>query len=539
SARQVRRSVTLEAAVVGALASGIGLLGGVGVAAGIQRLWRAFGITLPAGNLVVRPSSLIVAFVIGLVVTVASAMLPARRAARIAPIAALRSAAVDSSGTGRIRIGIGAALTVLSAAAVVAGVSRGSVPPVLLGAVGSFLGVATLAPVLARPLIRVVGAALPLTTGVRGVLARENAMRNPRRTAATASALMIGVALVGGITVFAASGKWSVTHSFDHEFRGDLVVDSHAWVYGGVSPDLATSLAHTPGVAAAVPKQFTQAKVGDRLSEVGGWPAATVEQAFDVGVTSGSLAAMGSDGLAVSTGVAEQHGWRVGTRVPVAFVDGATRTFVVKAVFTHSDWTGKVFLDRAAFQAAQPGALDVSVYVTGADGVSAGALRSAVAAQAKPYTNAEVLDRDGMRAAVTGQFNAMLGIVYALLALAIVIALLGIANTVALSVIERTRELGLLRAVGMSRGHLRAMVRWEAALVAVFGTLTGLAVGLFLGWALVFAVKQSGIETARTVVPVGQLLVIVAIAALCGVLAALLPARRAARLDVLEAISTT
>jgi putative ABC transport system permease protein len=539
SARQVRRSVTLEAVIVGALASGIGLLGGVGVATGIQKLWRTFGITLPAGDLVVKPGSLVIAFAVGLVVTVVSALLPARRAARVAPVAAMRSVAVDRTGTGRVRIGIGLTLTAVSVAAVVVGFNAEQVPAVLLGALGSFLGVATLAPVLARPVVRAIGAVLPMTTGMRGVLARENAMRNPRRTAATASALMIGVALVGGITVFASSGKWSVTHSFDKEFRGDLVVDTHAWVYGGVSPELASDLSDQPGVRASVAKQYTLAKVGDGVSELGGWPSADVEKVFDLGVSAGSLQAMGDNGLAVASSYASSHDWRIGHTVPVTFADGAQKTFVVRALFDHPDWTGKLWIDRSAFQAAQPDALDVSVYVTGGQHVPAPVLRADVDAVAKAYSNAEVLDRAAMRKAVTGDFNAMLGIVYALLALAIVIALLGIANTVSLSVIERTRELGLLRAVGMSRGHLRGMVRWEAALVAVFGTLTGLGVGLFLGWALVFAVKQSGVETARTVVPVGQLLVIVAIAAVCGVVAALLPARRAARLDVLEAISTT
>jgi len=538
STRQVRRSVLLEALVVGTVASAVGVGAGIGVAKGISALWKAIGVAMPEGPLVVSTRSLLVSFAIGLVVTVVSALLPARRAARVAPVAAMRSVAVEARRVSKKRLVTGLVLTAGSAAAVVLGISGGQVPPVMLGALGSLLGVATLAPVLARPVIRVLGALLPRAVGVRGLLARENAVRNPRRTAATASALMIGVALVGSITAFAASGTRSVTASFDNEYRGDLVVDTGAWIYGGLSPELADALAARPEVAAVAGHQFTQAQVGDGVGELSGWPS-SVGRLFDLGVTAGSVSRLGADGIAVGATYAEKHHLAVGDTVPVVTASGAHRDLVVKGLVEHTDWTGQVYVDRATYASLVPGALDTAVFVKAAPGVSAEQVRAAVDEVAAPYANATVRDRDEMREAVAASFEAVLGVVYALLALAIVIALLGIANTVALSVVERTRELGLLRAVGMVRGHLRGMVRWEAALIAVFGTTTGLAVGLFLGWSMVFAVKQSGIETAEFVVPYGRLGVIVAVAALAGVLAALLPARKAARLDVLEAIATT
>ena len=288
-----------------------------------------------------------------------------------------------------------------------------------------------------------------------------------------------------------------------------------------------------------MPRQFTEAQVGDGVTELAGWPAASVESVFDLGVSAGSLDDMGADGIAVGSRYAADHDLRLGSDVPVTFGSGVRRTFEVRALFDHPDWTGALWVDRSAMTAAAPDSLDTSVYVVGDDGVSAKALRASVDSAAAAYGNADVRDRAEVRQSVVDDFNAMLGVVYALLALAILIALVGIGNTMALSVVERTRELGLLRAVGMSRGHLRAMVRWEAALVAVYGTLLGLGVGLFLGWALVFAISQSGVETARMVVPFGQLALIVAIAGSCGVVAALLPARRAARLDVLDAVSST
>ena len=539
SARQVRRSVALEALVIGSLASGLGLLAGVGVAQGIQALWRSAGVTLPEGPLVVKASSLAIAFALGVGVTLLSALLPARRAAKVAPVAVMRSVAVERTRPSRVRVGLGVVLAVGSAAALVTGFAGGELPLVLGGTLAGFVGIAVLSPVLARPVVRVISAPLPRLAGMRGRLARENALRNPRRTAATASALMIGVALVGGITVFASSGTWSVSHSFDKEFRGDLVADTGAWIYGGASPRMAADLAALPQVAAAVPTQMTEAKVGGSVTQLGGWPAGTVDQAFDIGVSAGSLDELGTDGIALGSRWADGHDLAIGDTLPVVFPSGATQTFTVRALFDHPDWTGPVWVDRSAFAAAQPDQLDTRVYVTGADGVAATDLRSAVEGVTTAYASVEVQDREQVRQAVVDGFNAMLGVVYALLALAIVIALVGIGNTIALSVVERTRELGLLRAVGMSRAHLRGMVRWEAALIAVYGTVLGLLVGLGIGRALVYAIKASGIETAETVVPVGQLAAIVALAGASGVLAALLPARRAARLDVLDAVAST
>jgi putative ABC transport system permease protein len=497
-----------------------------------------FGISLPTGALVINPSSLVLAFAVGVVVTMVSALLPARRAARVAPVTAMRDIAVEPRRPGVKRTVLGIALTAGGAVAVIAGVLGGAVPAVLLGALGSFFGVATLGPVLARPAMRVLGAWLPGVRGVQGLLARENAMRNPRRTSATAAALMVGVSLVGAMTCFAASGKWSVQSSFENEFRGDIVVDSSAWQYGGFSTDLAKRLADAPELAAVSGKRFSAvAADGKVLAEFGGFDTRVVDQLFDIGATAGSAAALGSDGIAVEKGLAKERGWRLGAPVKVTFGSGQTRALVVRALYKHGDWVGKAFVDTSVFDSAMPAALDVQIGVKAAPGVSAAAAKAAVVSIAASYGTAKVQDRAEVRKAIVDQFNVFLGLVYGLLALAVVIALIGIANTIALSVVERTREIGVLRAVGMSRAHVRAMFRWEAALVGAFGAVLGLAVGMFLGWSLVFAISQT-VETAKFVVPWGQLGVILAVAAGCGVLAALLPARRAARLDVLGAIAT-
>jgi putative ABC transport system permease protein len=538
SRRQVRRSVALEALVVGSVSSALGLAAGVGVAHGLYAMLSTFGISLPTGDLVVKPSSLLVAFAVGVVITVLSALLPARRAARVAPVAAMRDVAVEPRRPGLKRTATGIVLTAGGAAAVVGGVLAGAVPGVLFGALASFFGVATLGPVLARPAMRVLGAWLPRARGVQGLLARENAMRNPRRTSATAAALMVGVSLVGAMTCFAASGKWSVQSSFENEFRGDIVVDSSAWQYGGFSTDLAERLSQAPELAAVTGKRFSAVSAdGTLIQEFAGFDTGAIDQIFDIGATSGSAQALGADGIAVEKGLAKERGWQLGDAVDVTFGSGQKRALVVRALYKHGDWVGKAFVDRSVFDSAMPAALDVQIGVKAAPGVSPAAAKAAVEAIAASYGTAKVQDRKEVGEAIVKQFNLFLGVVYGLLALAVLIALIGIANTIGLSVVERTREIGVLRAVGMSRAHVRAMFRWEAALVGAFGAVLGLAVGMFLGWSLVFAISQT-VETAKFVVPWAQLAVILAVAAGCGVIAALLPARRAARLDVLGAIAT-
>ncbi|MDT7569850.1 MAG: putative transport system permease protein [Actinomycetota bacterium] len=538
SRKQVRRSVALEALVVGSVSSALGLLAGVGVARGLYAMLSTFGISLPTGDLVVKPSSLLLAFAVGVLVTVASALLPARRAARVAPVAAMRDVAVEPRRPGVKRTVVGVVLTAGGAAAVIGGVLAGAVPGVLLGALASFFGVATLGPVLARPAMRVLGAWLPRARGVQGLLARENAMRNPRRTSATAAALMVGVSLVGAMTCFAASGKWSVQSSFENEFRGDIVVDSSAWQYGGFSTDLAKRLSEAPELAAVTGKRFSAVAIdGKVLDEFAGFDTQSIDQIFDIGATVGSARGVGPDGIAVEKGLAKERGWKLGQSVDVTFGSGQKRALTVRALYKHGDWVGKAFVDRSVFDSAMPAALDVQIGVKAAPGVSPAAAKAAVKSIAASYGTAKVQDRAEVGKAIVDQFNIFLGVVYGLLALAVLIALIGIANTLALSVVERTREIGVLRAVGMSRAHVRAMFRWEAALVGAFGAVLGLGVGMFLGWSLVFAISQT-VETAKFVVPWGQLAIIFGVAAGCGVIAALLPARRAARLDVLDAIAT-
>ena len=529
SGRQVKRAVLTEAVAVGTLASASGLVAGVGVASGLRAMLSQFGIDLPNGPMVISPQAMLASFAVGLTVTVLSAWLPARRAAKIAPIAALRDVAVDRSASSLRRGAFGSLITVAGVSAVLTGLSNGALALVGLGALATFVGVSVLGPVLARPVARLLGAPLRLR-GLSGELATRNAMRNPKRTARTAASLMIGVGLVAFLTIFAASAKTSMAGSLDEDFTGTHVVQTGGFDNtSGLSPELADDLRSAPGVDVVAQTRISPAVVdGSETDAFYAVDATTIDQLFELGTVEGDLDALGADGIAVSADQAHDEGWTIGSTVPVTFPTGDA-TFVVEAIYSGAtDWVGSQFVDLEAFQANGAEDLDFRVYVSGDE--------TAITGAAADYASADVLDRDAFLDNLTGEIDTILGLFYALLALAVVIALLGIANTLALSIFERTRELGLLLAVGMDRSQVRSTIRWESIIIAVFGTTLGLAVGTFFGWAIVQSLADQGIDTLA--VPVGSLVVVTVMAGIAGAVAAVMPARRAAKLEVLEALTT-
>jgi putative ABC transport system permease protein len=538
SRRQVMSSVLLEALAVGLVASLAGLAAGVGIAVGLKALLDSMGLAFPSGSIVLGPSTVVISVVAGLGVSVVSAVLPARRASRIAPVAAMREVAVDGSAGSRRRAVVGSALTTLGAATMAAGLFGGGGPaPVGLGALVVFLGVATLGPVLARPMSRVLGYPAAVTRGLPGRLARENAMRNPRRTAATASALMIGVALVGFISIMASSVKASLRETVERSFTGDLVVESGAFGSGGLPVELAPRVAALPEVEAASGFRMAPARVDGVSTMLTSVDPSMVERVVDFDLASGSLVELGSNEVAINADAAADHGWELGDTVPVQFAETGEQPFTVVALFGEADVFGNYLISHAAYDANVADRFDVKIALALADGVDPETGRAAVESVTDGYPRAEVQDRAEFRAAAGANVDMLLSLIYVLLALAVLIALLGIANTLALSIMERTRELGLLRAVGMTRSQLRATVRHESVIMALLGTTLGLAIGVAFGWTVVQAMTDVGVSTFA--LPVPTLLVVALIAAVAGVAAAVLPARRAARLDVLEAIVTT
>jgi len=544
--RQILLSVLGESAVVGLLSSAAGLAVGVVLAVGLKAVLHAAGVGIPATGLVVLPRTAVAAFAVGTGVTVASSILPGWRARRVPPIAALRELATEPAGTRRGRVLAGGVLGTAGLAAL-AGALIGSPPNAGWiaggGAAAVFLAVATLGPVGARPLSRALGWPVARLRGIPGTVARDNALRNPRRTAATASALVVGVALVVLVDVVASSVKASVASALDRSLRADLVLTpgtgGASFSGAGISPALAQQLRRLPQVAVAAGVRAGLVRVDGNTTVVLAADPAAVAQMWDLEIRQGSLARLGPGDIAVSVAEADAHGWHLGQRIPVVFAATGTRQLAIGALYASSAAVGSFFLSLSAFEANAAQQLDAEVFVKLAPGVPPAQGRRAVEQVARAYPNVVVQDQAQYRNDQLAAIDQVVNLVDVLLALALLIALIGIANTLALSVIERTRELGLLRAVGATRAQLRSAVRWESVIIAVLGGVTGIAVGLGLGWAVVVSLEHSaGGQLTTVAFPLAQPLVVAVAAGVAGVAAAVAPSRRAARLDVLAAIAS-
>jgi putative ABC transport system permease protein len=538
SRRQILASVLVEAFAVGLIASALGIVVGLLVAVGLKNLLVAVGIDIPTEGLVVSASTVVISLVVGVGVTALSALSPARKAAKVPPIAAMQLGAAGSTGYGsKQRIYVGCGVLALGIAALMVGLFGGIAQPLLVvgaGALLVFFGVSILGRTVSLPLSRVIGAPLPRLRGITGALARENAMRNPKRTAASASALMIGVGLVGFITIFVSSTKASVNAAIDRGFVGDVVVDSGAGIAGGVDPSLAHRIATQPGIEAASGLQAGVAKFGGTATLVQAGDPRTIFDLMKLDVKSGDVANLDANSFATYTKVAGDKHWKVGAQVPVVFAATGHRTMRLAAIYKDNAQAGNYFLSTDAYNANFSNRLDTKILVRAKPGVSTAAALAAVRQVTRDYPGVKVLDRGQYKAEQTKFLGQLLALVYALLGLAIIIALMGIANTLGLSIAERTREVGLLRAVGMTRSQLRSSIRWESVIIALQGTLLGLVIGTFFGWALVAALKDEGITVFQY--PIVSIAVVVLLAAIAGAVAAVLPSRRAAKLDVLRAV---
>jgi putative ABC transport system permease protein len=537
--RQVLSAVIVEALIVGVAASVAGAFGGVAVAGLLKGMFDAFGFALPAGGLAFTLSTAAVSFVVGVLVTLVAAIAPAVRSSQVRPLAALRDTAAEPPRISPLRAGAGLALTALGVAVVLVAVIRdgsGVLPSAGLGALLTIIGVVVFGPVIARPLTAALGRPVARLRGITGDLARRNAMRNPRRTSATAAALMVGVAVATMFTVFAASLKTSVANSVSQSFGGDLVISGGRFGRPTVSPRLAAEVGRVPGVKTAVGLGVGAVRLGGHDKRATVADTARLGEVVDLNVVSGSLTKLGTQKVAVSKKLLDDSHWRLGSTFPATFIDGATTRLTVGAVYKNRDVVDDVVLDTAAWAPHAVQSLDSQVLVKLRPGVSITEARKAVEGVAATFGTPTVQDRQEFVAAESQNVNMVLGLVYVLLALAVLIALMGIANTLSLSIHERTRELGLLRALGQTRSQTRAMVRWESVLISTFGAVGGLGVGVFLGWALTKAASAAAGITSFAA-PLGQLGFVLVLGAVAGVLAGLRPARRAAKLNVLDAIA--
>jgi len=554
--QQVSRSVYLEALLVGIFSTVSGILLGLLLGTGLRGLLNTVGFSLPAGPLVLEPRTVVWAIAVGIGVTMLSAIVPARRARTISPIAAIQSDQRLAGASLTRRLYGGGAMTAIGAIALGMGLFVASstvsvLTFVAIGAVLVFIGVNTLSPSFARPVATVLGRPFARLFGVSGQIAQGNAARSPRRTASTAGALMIGLALVGMAGVVGSSLTKTFLDTLDNSVEADYFIQSTA---GGFDPsvtfseEVADEVAALPEFDSVVRYRFglDSIQIDGENKDVFAADINDVERHLDADIISGGLTdADAATSIALHEDPATDLGLSVGDTVDVTFPDFETDTLTIVAIYTDSSIFGNYLIDNVVWEDHfnRSGLGFASATVTGFDDdlpqAEQDRLLDEAAAAIQPVTDrfptVVAENRVEFRQSQQDQLNSFLAVIFVLLALSLVIALIGIANTLALSVFERTREIGLLRAVGMTRRQLRRAIRWEAVIIAIFGAILGLILGVIFGVAAVVAIPDTFINTVS--VPFGSLVVYLVIAGLAGIGAAILPARRAARLNVLDAIS--
>ncbi len=617
TSNQVLSSIIFEALIVGILGSIAGIVTGVGVAAAIKGLFESVG-GFPETGTVIGARTIIVSLVVGLVATLVSALLPAFRASRISPIAAMRNEAPNEGRT-KLRTIIGAVTTGLGLAAILAGLFGGLSTSLLLtllgvGAVFTFVGVSMLSALFAGPVANAIGRApimavlsllggviltlLGVAAAIGGVagpslllirdgmsssaigavfggvlfaligvtmirsgipaigramvlfahlpgsgpetklvrLARQNVARNPQRTAATATALMIGLALVTTVGVLGQSLKSTFSNTLDTAISADL------FIYSANGEDIPVSLANeinqVEGIDLLARFRGENMKIGEDIVDIVAFETATTDRILNIDVTSGEPRELGAGEVYVFADRMEALGASIGDTFNAQFADGSETTFTIAGVYADKSVVGAEYLiDLATFEQFYPEVEDGFLGATIAEGADNDAVKAQAIEISSAYSQVEAKDSQEFRDAQESQVNSLLALVNGLLGLALIVAFFGIVNTIVLSVLERTREIGLMRAIGMTRGQLMTTIRLEALIVCIFGAALGLALGVLFAWAAISAIPGEIISTVS--IPWMLMAMIMAVSAVIGVLAAFLPARRAAQLDVLEAISTT
>jgi len=536
--QQVLRSVLAEDSVIGIVASILGVAGGNVLAYVLEGLLEMSGGNLPDGPLQVFPRTVMTAVSVGILTTIASALIPAYRASRISPMAALIEVEKPTRGFDRRRLSSlllllgGVTLSVIS-------VLQNLPNPVLaLGLVAFVLGAYFIGALLAQPVIGV--ATRPIQSTVTGDLARQNAQRSPRPTAATAGALMIGVALVTAVAILTVSIQETARAAIEDALTADLVIQqsgiSEFNLLAGISEEIAPIVADVDGVEQLTALKGGQAEIDGNITFVAGLDPDTFPDLFSYEDVEGDFANLVGNSIAVQRSKAEEDGLSLGSTVDLAFV-GDPEPFGVVAIWDLSGDTNdetNYYIPRATYSELSPAALDLSVHVKISDDADLDSVKARIEVAIIDYPTASVSSQSDILRQIEEQLNGFLILIFGLLGMSVLIALLGVLLTLLLSVFERTREIGLLRAVGMIRSQVRSMVRWESVIVAMFGALLGVGVGLFLGWALGRVIFEEG---AVYTIPWVYVIVGFVSAAFAGLIAAWWPARRAASLNILEAIA--
>jgi putative ABC transport system permease protein len=536
SRRQVTRMMLTEAVAVGLLGSLAGLVGGGGLAFGIQVLLNAFGFGVPTRALSITVSTVTITIIAGLVTTLIAAIVPAIAAGRISPVAAMNESAFERIRSNRLRLVGASGFVVLGVASIIAVLAGADTILLGVAVVAIFVGVILLGPMMANPIARVLGAPVRRWRGIAGSMARGNVQRNPRRTARTAAPVLIGVALVTGASVFAASIKQQLRDTIGEQFLGDYVINSSnggALSFAQVFIDELNTL---PEVGAATGLGFAPLQDADSGKAILATTVnpATAQGLLDYSFVSGSFADLTPDGLLISTGEATRKHLVIGSHVPLR-VGGKDVTVTVEGIYASSNLAQARVIHRDLLNGTSVSNQAGFVFMTKATGVSDSDFRRAVNTTIHKYGIGTLQDREQFIDGRSDIVDRSLSFIYGLLALSVIIAVFGIVLTMLLAVYERRREIGLLRAVGMTRGQVRTTVRWESVLTSLYGAIVGVVLGLVLGYVIIVALKDQGLSTYS--IPTTAIAVIVISAFVIGVLAAVIPAWRATEQDILRAIS--
>ncbi|MCI3272576.1 ABC transporter permease [Streptomyces cylindrosporus] len=536
SRRQVTRSVLIEAFVVGTVAGLTGLVAGIGIGAGLRSLMGTLGATVPDGPLIITPGTVATALAVGVVITMLAAWLPGRRAAKIPPVAAMSS--VHAKATTKslvLRNTLGALFSAAGIATVLAATTMDGSDgqaPMGFGAVLLIIGVFILTPLLSRPLIAAAAPVLRIF-GVSGKLARQNSVRNPRRTAATASALMIGLTLITGMTVMAGSLQKSIDKMASSAIRADYVVSMANG--NALSPDVDKKLRATDGVTATSPLRNVYSRIDGQGESLTGVNGSAIAKLTDLKVDSGTFE-VGGDQVVVDEDTAKSYGWKAGSAFTAHYEDGRSTRLTVAGVYEGNELIRGILLDSAVVtpHVSDPG--DMQVLVKTADGAN-GATKDRLEKALGTNPAIKVQSKQDLSNDIAQMFTLMLNMLYGLLAMAVIVAVLGVINTLAMSVFERSQEIGMLRAIGLDRKSVKRMVRLESLVISLFGGVLGIGLGVFFGWAA-GELLGTKMATYELVLPWTRMAVFLLLAATVGILAALWPARRAARLNMLTAIKS-
>ena len=534
SRRQVTVSLLVEALIVGVLGSIIGFVAGIGLSRALSALLNAIGLEIPTSGLTIETGAITRTVLIGTVITILSAILPALRSGRVPPVAAMRDTALDTVQKLTRRVAIGLVLISAGAVGLFAAMNDAPVAILGVGVLGVFAGVLVIGPALSKPVAVLLGKPVATLRGVTGAMSQQNAARNPKRTARTAAPVLIGVALVTAFTALAASIKSEIRESIGSSFRGDYALSVNSRGFGGIPISITDQLTQLAEIDQATGVGFIAAKVGDESPFVLVFNPKTADGLYDLEMVEGTQKGLTKNEILVEADKALDKNLSVGSRVQVTLVDGRSMQLTVAGTYT--DAYGNYAVSRELFEGSNTPLFDSFVYIKTAEGVSDESARTAISAVSEDLGIGKLESRDEYIDTQAGQVDQFLALIYGLLFLSVIIAIVGIIITLLLSVFERRREIGLLRAVGMTRSQVRTMVRWESVITSLFGAVTGVVLGILTGIVIVVSLNDSGFSAFT--LPIANTIVILVGAFVVGVIAAVFPAWRATRTEIISAIAS-